>query len=161
MARALLPSQHLAENKYLTEDKHFAEDQDIAERGDLRVKPLCFHRPHTILLRALRRPLPESDFDDEQLRALLASPPYMQEREANADRSQVYHSAREILMSSSSQDPTSTGKPVAVFSTKNRLNQEMFSCWKIRFRTKICSCSDFPSEAMLRMQRSGDGRFSG
>ena len=23
-----------------------------------------------------------------------------------------------------------------------------FSCWKIRFKTQICSCSDFPSEAM-------------
>ena len=33
----------------------------------------------------------ESDLDDEQTRALLASPLYMQEREANADRLQVYH----------------------------------------------------------------------
>ena len=34
---------------------------------------------------------PESDLDDGQIRALLASPLYSQEREANADRSQVYH----------------------------------------------------------------------
>ena len=24
-----------------------------------------------------------------------------------------------------------------------------FSCWKIRFKTQVSSCSDFPSEAML------------
>ena len=55
---------------------------------------------------------PESDFDDEQLRALLASPLYLQERGA---------SERESLMSSSSQDPRSvTGKVVALFSSKKK-----------------------------------------
>ena len=68
----------------------------------------------------------EADFDDEQLRALLASPLYMQEREASAERSQGYHSERESLMSSSSQDLTSTGKLVAVFSCQSRLNQDIF-----------------------------------
>ena len=34
-------------------------------------------------------PPPDSDLDDEQIRALLASPLYLQEREANAERSQV------------------------------------------------------------------------
>ena len=29
-----------------------------------------------------------------------------------------------------------------------------FSCWKIRFKTQVSSCSDFPSEAMLWIQRS-------
>ena len=32
---------------------------------------------------------PESDLDDEQIRALRASPQHLQEREASADRSQV------------------------------------------------------------------------
>ena len=41
---------------------------------------------------------PDSDLDGEQIRALLASPLYLQDREANAERSQVYHSARENLM---------------------------------------------------------------
>ena len=27
-----------------------------------------------------------------------------------------------------------------------------FSCWKIRFQTQVSSCSDFPSEAMLRIK---------
>ena len=34
--------------------------------------------------------LPESDLDDEQIRTMLASPLYLQEREASADRSRVY-----------------------------------------------------------------------
>ena len=67
----------------------------------------------------------EADLDDEQIRALLASPWYLPEREASAERSQVYHSERESLMSSSSQDPkpVGTGKLVAVFSSQNRLKQ--------------------------------------
>ena len=60
------------------------------------------HRP-TILRKASRhRPL-DSDLDDEQLRALQASPLYLQEREASADRSQVCYSVRENLVSSASQ----------------------------------------------------------
>ena len=26
---------------------------------------------------------------------------------------------------------------------------QTFSCWKVRFRTEVCSCSKFPTEAML------------
>ena len=26
---------------------------------------------------------------------------------------------------------------------------QTFSCWKIRFKTEVCSCSNFPTEAML------------
>ena len=48
-------------------------------------------------------------------------------REANAERSQVYHSERQNLMSISFQDPISTGKPVAVFSSRNKMNHEKFS----------------------------------
>ena len=39
----------------------------------------------------------EADLDDEQIRALLASPPYSPEREASAERSQVYHSEKNRL----------------------------------------------------------------
>ena len=83
--------------------------------------------PETVSSPSIGTPLPESDSDDEQLRALLASPLYLQEREAIAERSQVYHSERENLLSSSSQDPTLTGKPVAMFLSQNRLNQDTFS----------------------------------
>ena len=34
---------------------------------------------------------PGADLDDEQIRALLASPRYLLEREASAERSQIYH----------------------------------------------------------------------
>ena len=57
--------------------------------------------PLKILLKALLR-LKEADLDDEQIRALLASPRYLLERGESAERSQVYHSERESLMSSSS-----------------------------------------------------------
>ena len=68
----------------------------------------------------------ETDFDDEQIRALLASPRYPPEREASAERSPVYHWS---LMSSSSQGLKSvgTGRPVALFSRQSRLNQDAFS----------------------------------
>ena len=44
----------------------------------------------------------EADLDDEQIRILLASPRYFAEREASAERSQIYHSGGQGLMSSSS-----------------------------------------------------------
>ena len=105
---------------------HFTEDQ-ITELED-RVKPFSYNQSTYDSAESIATP-PESDFDDEQLRALLASPLYLQERGANAERSQVCHSERENLMSSSSQDPTTggTGKPVAVISSQSKLNQETFS----------------------------------
>ena len=115
---------------HFTEDNQLAEYQDLAEHEDLRVKPLFFHRPSIASTydsaQSIVTPLPDSDFDDEQLR-LLASPLYLQEREASAERSQVYHSERGNMVSYSSQDPTSTRILVAVFSGQNRLNQDTFS----------------------------------
>ena len=87
-----------------------------------------FHQPTYDSAERIATPPPDSDLDDDQIRALLASPLYLQEREANAERSQVYHHVRENLMSSSSQDPISMGRPGALlFSSKNRLNPETFS----------------------------------
>ena len=105
-----------SEPKQLAEDrdyKHCTEDRQLTEHEASRVKPLSFHQSITASTYdsagSMATPLPESDLDDEQLRALLASPLYFQEREASAERAQVCHSERENLMSSSSQDPTSTG----------------------------------------------------
>ena len=124
----------VCEPKQLTEDqdyKHFTEDWQLTEHEDLRVKPLSFHQSIIASTydsaESIATPLPESDLDDEQLRALLASPLYVQEQEASAEHSQVFHSERENLMSSSSHDPIGTGKLVALFSSHNRLNQETFS----------------------------------
>ena len=107
---------------------HFTEDDQITELEG-RVKPLSFQsflRTTYGSAESITTP-PESDFDDEQLRTQLASPRYLLEREASAKRSQV--SEREGLMSGSSQDPTTggTGKPVAVFSSQSRLNEDTFS----------------------------------
>ena len=54
------------------------EPKDLAENDDLCVKPLVFHRPSITSTsdsaeRIATLP-PESDLDDEQIRALLASP---------------------------------------------------------------------------------------
>ena len=95
------------------------------------VSNLFFHQPSRASTcdsaESIVRPPPDSDLDNEQIRALLASPLYLQDREANAERSQVYHTERENLMSSSSQDPIRRWDPSRCFSSKNRSNQETFS----------------------------------
>ena len=104
--------------------------ETVSELEDLRVRPLSFHQSIIASTYDSAESIathPESDVGDVQLRALLASSLYLQERGARAERLQVYHSERENFMSSSSQDPTRTGKPVAVFSSQNRSNQDTFS----------------------------------
>ena len=93
---------------------------------------------------------PGSDLDDEQLRALLASPLYSQERKASAERSQVYHSERENLISRSSQDPTSTGKPVAVFSSQKRFPWRVL-LWHQQVLGAMNLSSDSRTRQMLRI----------
>ena len=99
------------------EYRHLTGDGQFTEHEDLRVRLFSYHQsiiastydsPENIAM-----PL-ESDFDDEQLRHLLASPLYLQERGASAERSKVYHSEQVNLVSSSSQDPISTRRPVAL-----------------------------------------------
>ena len=125
---------YLAEPATFTsyEPKHLAENKDLAEHEDSRVNSFFFHRPSTALtfdsaVRALRRPLLNRTWTMSKFDALLASPLYLQEREANADRPQVCRAVRENLVSSSCQVPKSTGRPVARFSSKDRSNQETFS----------------------------------
>ena len=77
-----------------------------------------------ILLRALPLPPPKSDLDDEQKRDMLASPQYLQEREASADQPRVYHSYTENSVSISSCFRASAGRPAAVFSRKRKSSQE-------------------------------------
>ena len=95
------------------DQRHFTEDKQFTEHEDLRVDSLFFHQPSTASTydpaESIATQPPDSDLDAEQIRALLASPLYLKEREANAERSHVYHSERENLMFSSSQDPISTG----------------------------------------------------
>ena len=104
----------------LQKTRGFTRQPPVLQQAEHSVDPRCPRK-------ASRHRPPGSDLDDEQVRALLASPLCLQDREENAERSRVYHSERENLMSSSSQDPTSTGNPVALLSSKNRLNQETIS----------------------------------
>ena len=96
---------------YLADPTTFTghEPKDLAENEVPRVNPLFTHRPRKASTcdsaESIATLPPESDVADEQIRALLASPLYLQEREASADRSQFFHFVRENLMSSSSQDP--------------------------------------------------------
>ena len=79
------------------EDITFTEDNQITEIGG-HVKSLSYNQ--SLLsstqdsIESIATPQ-EADLDDEQLRTLLASPLYPQERGASAERSQVYHSERE------------------------------------------------------------------
>ena len=72
-------SKQLGEHQ---DHKHFTEDKQITEHEDFRVTHLHFHQSITAstfaLPKASRHRPPYSDLDDEQLRALLASPQQMQ-----------------------------------------------------------------------------------
>ena len=93
---SILPKTRILRNTKIYVSSHYSSTDRV------QVRP-------TILLRALRGFLLNRIWMMSKICALLASPLYMQEREANADRSQVHHPVRENWMSSSSQDPTSTG----------------------------------------------------
>ena len=32
------------------------------------------------------------------------------------------------------------------------LRQQLFACWKTKFKTEVCTCSQFPTEAMQWMK---------
>ena len=92
LSGALTEQPHFVgyEPMQLAEDgeyKHFTLDGQFTEHEDLRVKPLSFHQSIIV-----------STYISAESRALLASPLYQQEREASAERSQVYHLERENLM---------------------------------------------------------------
>ena len=104
--------------------------KDLIEVTKTEVKPMFFHRPSMASTHdsaeSFVTPPPESDLDD-QVRKMLASPLYLQEREASADRPRVYHSFRENSVSSSSHFRESVGKPAAMFSHKREWSQETLS----------------------------------
>ena len=65
---------------------------------------------------------PDSDLDDEQIRRMLASPLKIREGEENEGVSQAYHSERESLMTQSSWNPGTSGKPDAMCVQKREAN---------------------------------------
>ena len=107
------------------------EANDLNEMNNKEGTPIIFHRPSLTSTydsaENIATPPPESDLDHEQIRNMLASPLYLQEREASADRPRVHHSFRENSVSSSSHFRTSAGRPAAVFSHKRKSSQESYS----------------------------------
>ena len=108
------------------------EPKDLTEDDtSVQVKPMLFHRPGMTSTydsaESIATPLLVSDLDDEQIRNMLASPLYVQEREASADRSRIYHSFRENSVFSSSHFRDSAGKLVAGFSHERMSSQETVS----------------------------------
>ena len=90
------------------------EPEDLTREDTSKlVKPMFFHRPSMTSTcdsaESIATPPPESDLDNEQIRKMLASPLYLQEREASADRSRVYYSFRKNSVSSSSHFRDSAG----------------------------------------------------
>ena len=126
--------QRTVDNRIVTEQEieHCTEESQIPEIEDkgreLIYDPFSLPYNQALLsstqdsIGSLAAPQ-EADLDDEQIRALLASPRYLLEREASAERSQIYHSEREDLKSSSSQrlNFMSTGKTAAWLSHQKRL----------------------------------------
>ena len=102
----------IVDNQTITEQEiaHSTEESQITEIEDKELTYDPFSLPYDQsslyftqdFFESIARPH-EADLDNEQLRALLASPWYLPERQEKAERSQVYHSEREGLMSSSSQ----------------------------------------------------------
>ena len=101
---------------------------------------------------------PESDLDDEQTRNMLVSPLYLQEREASADRSRVYHLFSEDSVTSSSHFRESAGKPAAMFSTQESRVKRHFPTEKAfpqdikQFREKVKLSSGSLIRKKLREQ---------
>ena len=107
------------------------QPNDLTELDNIEVTPIFFHRPSVTSTHdsaeSIAAPPPEPDLDDEQIQNMLASPLYLQEREASADRSRVYHSVRENSVSSLSRFRASAERPAAVFSHKRKSSQESHS----------------------------------
>ena len=130
------------------------EPKDLAEKYNLAlVRPLFFHRPSMTSTcdsaESIATSAPESDLDDEQIRHMLASPLYLLEREASADRSRVYHSFTENSVISSSHFRESTGRPCSegeygetrcvVFKQKEVESRSTFQQTRSFFRTSTGS----------------------
>ena len=93
---------------------------------------MFFHKPSMTSTcntsESIAAPPPGSDLDDDQIRNMVASPLYLQERELSADQSRVDHSFRERSVSSSSHLWESAGKLAGWCSrTKESSDRERIS----------------------------------
>ena len=93
-----------------------------------------------------------------------------------AERTKTGHTREDRLNQGTIPTPTFATKPLTTSSTmpvelpeseqRQQIselefdkfpNPQSFFVWKIRFKTQVTTCSDFPSDAMWLDQRSGDG----
>ena len=70
-------------------------------------------------------------------------------RDASQDRQPEIHSTLgredcQRIMGQTNKDCRSRNFTLTKFPTP-----ATFACWKIRFKTEVCTCSQFPTEAML------------
>ena len=81
------------------------EPNNLIEDNSMEIKQMFFHKPSMTSTydtsESITTPSPKSDLDYDQIRNILTSPLYLQEGEASAYQSLVYHSFRENLVSSS------------------------------------------------------------
>ena len=84
---------------------------------------------------------PNSDLEDEQVRKMLASPLYIQEREENEGQARDYHSARESLMINSPRNPEVSGKPDAECAQKREANAQRTQAYHSKQESLITSSS--------------------
>ena len=85
-------------------------------------------RPSTYILGDNDAKYPDAEIDDEHTRNSLASPLYLQEREASASLLQVYHSQKRKLVSRCTVNFSKYGETVAWMSQKRKSNQELDNC---------------------------------
>ena len=62
-------------------------------------------------------------------------------------RCQAGQSAKSSVISSEGDSQTNNDCRFQIFISTNSLHPATFACWKIRFKTEVCTCSQFHTEA--------------
>ena len=143
--------QVLSQERIMGDDSQNPITEDMDESGKIGVKSMSYNQSQIHSDYDSAESIADSDLEDGQLRKMLASPLYIREREENSDSSrkliasgkldateiqmrrasahwtQADHSRRESLMSSSSREPTASGKPDAMFSFNSETTPDTFS----------------------------------
>ena len=107
------------------------ETNDLTEMNNTEFTPIFFHRSCVTSTydsaESVATIPPESDLDDKQIRDMLASPLYLQEREKEVQTNREFMTLTEKAMSSSSRFRASAVKLAAMFSHKRKSSQESHS----------------------------------
>ena len=135
--------QDQTRDRIMGDDYQSAITEDMDEFGKIGVKSFSYNQSLIHSDNDIAEGIADSELEDGQLRKMLASPLYIQEREgdfvllekprvsgkpdamvvqkreASAQQTQADRSRRESLMSSSSREPKVSGKPDAMFSFDN------------------------------------------